>query len=39
MKSEILILSLIQQTQKIINQAEKLSTYDMHTLTWKENET
>ena len=39
MQSEKLIQSLIEQTRQIINQAEKLKNYDLHTLTWKENET
>jgi hypothetical protein len=39
MQSEKLIQSLLEQTRQIINQAEKLKTYDLNTLTWKENET
>lgn len=39
MQSENLIQSLLEQTQHIINQTEKLKAYDFQTLTWKENET
>lgn len=39
MQSEKLIQSLIEQTRQIINQVEKLKNYDLHTLTWKENQT
>ncbi len=39
MQSENLILSLLAQTQQNINQVEKLKTYDLQTLTWKQNET
>ncbi len=39
MQSENLIQSLLEQTRQIINQAEKLKAYDLHTLTWRENET
>lgn len=39
MQSEQLIQSLIEQTRRIINQAEQLKTLDNHTLTWKANET
>ena len=39
MQSEKLIQSLLEQTRQIINQAEKLKTYDLHTLMFKENET
>jgi len=35
MQSEKLLQSLIEQTKHIINQAEKLKSYDLHTLTWK----
>ncbi len=38
MQSEILIQSLLEQERQIINQVEKLKSYDLHTLTWKENE-
>lgn len=38
MQSENLTQTLIEQTRQIINQAEKLKTYDLHSLTWKENE-
>ncbi len=37
MQSEKLIQLLAEETRKIISQAEKLKSYDMHTLTWKEN--
>lgn len=37
MQSEKLIQSLIEQTRLIINQAEKLKSYDLPTLTWREN--
>lgn len=39
MQSENLIQSLLEQTRQIINQAEKLKAYDLHILTWRENET
>ncbi len=39
MQSEKLIQSLLEQTKQIINQAEKLKSYDLNKLTWKENET
>jgi hypothetical protein len=39
MQSEKLIQSLIEQTRQIINQVEKLKNDDLHTLTWRENET
>jgi hypothetical protein len=39
MQSENLIQLLLEQTRQIINQVEKLKTFDLHTLTWKENET
>lgn len=35
MQSGKLLQSLIEQTKQIINQAEKLKEYDLHTLTWK----
>jgi hypothetical protein len=38
MQSENLIQSLLEQTRQIINQVEKIKTYDLQTLTWKENE-
>lgn len=38
MQSEKLIQTLLEQTRQIINQAEKLKSYDLNTLTWKENE-
>ncbi|MCA5006807.1 DinB family protein [Sphingobacterium bovistauri] len=39
MQSEKLILMLSEQTKQIINQTEKLKSYDLTTLTWKENVT
>ena len=39
MQSEKLIQSLLEQTGQIINEVEKLKTYDLQTLTWRENET
>lgn len=39
MQSENLIQTLIEQTRQIINQVEKLKTYDLQILTWKEQET
>jgi hypothetical protein len=39
MQSEQLIQSLIEQTRRIINQAEQLKTLDNPTLNWKEHET
>ncbi len=39
MQSENLIQSLLDQTRQSINQVEKLKTFDLHFLTWKENET
>ena len=38
MQSEKLIQTLLEQTRQITNQVEKLKTYDLNTLTWKENE-
>ena len=38
MQSEKLIQTLLEQTRQIINQTEKLKSYDLNTLTWKENE-
>lgn len=38
MRSEKLINILCEQSKLIINQAKKLQTYDLNTLTWKENE-
>lgn len=38
MQSEKLIHTLLEQSRQIINQAEKLKSYDLNTLTWKENE-
>ena len=37
MQSENLIQSLIEQSRQIINQVEKLKTYDLQQLSWKEN--
>lgn len=39
MQSEKLIQTLIEQTNQIINQAEKLKTLDLETLSCRENET
>ncbi len=39
MQTENLIQSLLEQTKQIINQVEKLKTFDLYTLTWKENKT
>ncbi|MCA4782991.1 DinB family protein [Empedobacter stercoris] len=39
MQSEKLIQTLLEQTRQIINQAEKLKSFDLQTLTWKESET
>lgn len=38
MQSEKLIQTLLEQTRQIINQTEKLKSYDLNILTWKENE-
>lgn len=38
MQSEKLTQMLLEQSRKIINQAEKLQSYDLNTLTWKKNE-
>ncbi len=38
MQSEKLIQTLLEQTRQIIDQAEKLKSYDLNKLTWKENE-
>ena len=38
MQSEKLIQTFLEQTRQIINQVEKLKSYDLKTLTWKENE-
>lgn len=37
MQSEKLIQSLIEQTEQIMNQVEKLKNYDLNALTWKGN--
>jgi hypothetical protein len=39
MQSEKLIQLLLEQTRQIINQVEKLKNEDLHSLTWKANET
>ncbi len=39
MQSEKLIQSLLEQVRQIINQAETIKTYDLPTLTWRENKT
>lgn len=39
MQSEQLIQSLLEQTKQIINEAEQLRSFDLPTLTWRENET
>lgn len=39
MQSEILIQTLLEQTKRIINQAEKLQTYDLEKLIRREDET
>ncbi|TJZ62914.1 DinB family protein [Sphingobacterium olei] len=38
MQSEKLTQTLLEQTKEFINQVEKLKSYDLNTLTWKENE-
>lgn len=38
MESDKLIQTLLEQTRQIINQAEKLKSYDLNTIKWKENE-
>ena len=38
MQSEKLIQTHLEQTRQIINQAEKLKSYDLNTLTWKQSE-
>jgi hypothetical protein len=38
MQSEKFITALLEQTEKIIQEAEKLKTYDLKVLTWKEDE-
>lgn len=38
-QSEQFIQDLVEQTRRIINQAEKLKTFDLNTLTWKANQT
>lgn len=38
MQSEKLMQTLLEQTRQIINQTEKLKSYDLNILTWKENE-
>lgn len=37
MQSEKLIQTLLEQTRQILNQTEKLKSYDLNRLTWKEN--
>ena len=39
MQSEKLTQMLLEQIRQIINQVEKLKTFDLSSLTWKENET
>lgn len=39
MQSENVIQTLLEQTRQVINQAEKLKTYDLRILTWKEQAT
>ncbi|WP_257658696.1 DinB family protein [Parapedobacter lycopersici] len=39
MQTADLIQALLAQTKHAINQAEKLKTYDLDALTWRENET
>ncbi len=39
MQSEKLIQSLLEQVRQIINQAETIKNYELHILTWRENET
>jgi uncharacterized damage-inducible protein DinB len=39
MQSEKLIQLLLEQTRQILNQVEKLKNDDLHSLTWKANET
>ncbi len=39
MQSENLLQTFLEQTRQIINQVEKLKTYDLQILTWKENDT
>ncbi len=38
MQSEKFITALLEQTEKIIQEAEKLKTYDLNVFTWKEDE-
>lgn len=38
MQSEELIQTLTDQTHQILNQVEKMKSYDLKTLTWKEHE-
>lgn len=38
MQSDKLIQTLLEQTRQIINQAEKLKSYNLNALTWKEKE-
>lgn len=38
-QSEQFIQDLVEQTRRIINQAEQLKTFDLNTLTWKANQT
>lgn len=38
MQSEKLIIELLEQTRQIINQVEKLKSFDLNALIWKENE-
>ena len=38
MLSENFIQSLLDQTTQIINQVEKLKSYDLHTLMWREHD-
>lgn len=38
MQSEKFIEALLEQTKQILKEAEKLKTYDLNVLTWKEDE-
>ena len=38
MKTDLLIQQLIDQTFKILDQGQKLNSFDLETLTWRPNE-
>ena len=37
MQSEILIQKLVEQTRQVMNQVERLKSYDLSVLSWRDN--